>query len=429
MRSPVPPLTPWQPTSGHDWSRRKIGHLLRRSGFAPSATAIQEHGERQIHGALHRIFEPQPSAGDKTLDSIEKTVLGTKDSEAYAAWWLQKMLQTGDPLRERCALMWHGHFATSDAKVASGKLMARQCRLFRQHGLGDVRDLARKVTRDCAMLRFLDGNRNRKDHPNENFAREIFELFLLGIGNYTEQDIREAARAFTGYREENGRFVFRKDLHDTGPKTVFGKTGNFDGDDIIDLCFAREECATFLARRIRATFLAAEVATPRYGADVDRQLGQELRALDFNVGAFLRRLFESEIFFDPAHYRTLVKSPVEYAVGAARALEVRVPADQLYDSLAKMGQRLFAPPGVQGWAGGQAWLSSARVVARNQFASRIVEEVTAADEDPKARGVRLSQLLFDDFIPKEVRKVLANGKHSDAQLLHYCLMLPEFHVA
>ena len=416
-------LKPWVTRSGHDWNRQKIGHLLRRTSFGASLATIDRAGDEGVQRTLDRIFSPEPTAGDIALDSIAKTVLRAKDTDALGAWWLQRMVQTGDPLREKCALMWHGHFATSDSKVQSAKLLADQYRLFREHGLGDLRILARAVTRDCAMLRFLDGNRNRKNHPNENFAREIFELFLLGIGNYSERDVRDAARAFTGYREENGQFVFRKDLHDSEPKTIFGRTGKFTGDDVVDLCFEREECATFLAKRITKTFLAP---TPQdhWGEDIDRKLGIELRNEGFHVGRFLRRLFASEIFFAPEHYRSIVKSPIDYAVGALRSLDARLPGTELHEALTDMGQRVFDPPGVQGWSGGATWLSSARMVARNRFAARVAKLPTG---DDKLGPTEAARLLLDDCVTESTRAALNNV--SGAELLHTTLMLPEAHVA
>lgn len=423
-----PLLRAWRAQQEDGWDRKKVGHLLRRSGFAPRRADIDRARSGTIAGAIESIFTPTATPGDQALDAIEATVLKSRDTDAYAAWWAQRMLQTGDPLRERCALMWHGHFATSDAKVESPTLMARQCALFRDKGLGDIRELARAITRDCAMLRFLDGNRNRKDSPNENFAREIFELFLLGIGNYTERDVKDAARAFTGYREENGRFRFRKDLHDDGDKTVFGHSGPLTGDQIIDLCFARDECATFLARRLRQTFLTSAMDPKDDVDELDRLLGVELRAADFHVGRFLKRLFASELFFAERFYRAIIKSPVEYAVGAARALEIRVPGKKLCTAIADMGQRLFVPPGVQGWSGGVAWLSSARMVARNLFATTVAESVPKKMKQ-RITGDWLVALLLDNNTTPEVRRSLNHRETPFASRVHVALMLPEFQVS
>lgn len=427
-------LAPWKPTRRDPWDSSKVGHLLRRAGFIGTdgeSTAALRDG---LGATLERIFQPPRSERAEEVSAIGKTILQLRDTDSVAAWWLQLMIRTHDGLRDKIALMWHGHFAVSDEKVKSVPLMAAQIFRFREYGLGDLRALTRAVSRDPAMLRFLDGNENRKGHPNENFARELFELFLLGEGNYTEHDIQEAARAFTGYREHRGDFEFKPRLHDAGPKTVFAKTGQFDGDDIIELCFERPEAARFLAQRLATTFVAADLPEPYLQA-----LAELLRSVKFEVRSFLDHVFRSRLFFHPMTYRCLVKTPVEYAVGALRALDGSADGNKLHRLLSDMGQRLLHPPGVQGWAGGEFWLTSARMVARNRFAHALATK--SGRLNPRYRGIdpedvaspqlvqKWLRVLVDDHVPPSVAHSLQENSTSCAQLLQTLLMLPEFHVA
>ena len=280
------------------------------------------------------------------------------------------MLEGGHPLREKLTLFWHNHFATSYAKVRSTKLMFEQNAILRKHALGKFRPFLLDMSRDTAMLVWLDSNRNVKGAPNENYAREVMELFSLGVGNYTEKDIQEAARAFTGWHHDTEvvKFEFNRDLHDDGAKTIFGKTGKFTGEDVVRLCCEQAACAKFLVGKLYA-FLVSETPPPK---ELLAPLADRFRTSDYDIAGLVGTMLGSRLFFSEHAYRKRVKWPVEYALGAINAaVPSRVPLSDVIDPLAKMGQPLFAPPNVKGWRTGTDWLNSATLLARNNFAETV----------------------------------------------------------
>jgi uncharacterized protein (DUF1800 family) len=289
-------------------------------------------------------------------------------------WWLATMLDGGHPLREKLTLFWHNHFATSYAKVQRIRLMFEQNLLLRKHALGKFRPFLLDMSRDTAMLKWLDSNQNVKGAPNENFAREVMELFSLGVGRYSEKDVQEAARAFTGWHvdshidHDEDTFQFKPVFHDDGAKTVFGRTGKWNGDDIVTFCCDKSDCATFLTGKLYS-FLISETRPP---ASLLEPLAARFRKSDYDIADLVKTMLGSRLFFSEHAYRKRVKWPVEYALGAIRAaVPGRVPLGDLLDPLAKMGQVLFAPPNVKGWRTGTDWLNSATLLARNNFAETV----------------------------------------------------------
>jgi uncharacterized protein (DUF1800 family) len=298
------------------------------------------------------------------------------------------MILTPHPLRERVTLFWHNHFATSIAKVKLPALMRDQNLLLRRHALGKFGPLVQAVSKDPAMLVWLDSNANVRGKPNENYARELLELFCLGVGNYTEADVREAARAFTGWHTnvnpDGGynpgtppAFVFQRSMHDDGDKTVLGKSGKLDGGDVVRIVLEQKACARFLARKLYRHFVG-EAVTPPDG--LIEPLAERLRASDYDVGDTLRVILRSRHFYSPFAFRQRVKGPVEYVVGLLRGLGAKMPGDAVGLSLPaatqELGQTLFAPPSVKGWDGGQAWLNTATVLARHNMAWRLLQGAT-----------------------------------------------------
>jgi hypothetical protein len=248
--------------------------------------------------------------------------------------------------------------------------MFDQNRTLRRHALGRFRPFLLEVSRDPAMLIWLDSNQNVKGAPNENYAREVMELFSLGVGNYTEKDVQEAARAFTGWHHtpDQAAFEFNRDLHDDGRKTLFGATGNFGGEDVLRLCADQPACARFLVGKLYA-FLVSETPPPRA---LLAPLEDRFRRSDYDIADLVKTILGSRLFYSAHAVRRRVKWPVEYAVGAVRAVAPdRVPLGDLIDPLAKMGQVLFAPPNVKGWRTGTDWLNSATLLARNNFAETV----------------------------------------------------------
>jgi len=266
-------------------------------------------------------------------------------------------------------LFWHGHFATSQRKVRLGQLMYRQNVLLRREALGNFATLLHAVAKDPAMLIYLDNAGSRREAPNENFAREVMELFTLGEGHYGENDVKEAARAFTGWslERDTGRFVYRRAWHDDGVKTVLGTTGRFDGDDVLDLLLARPETAEFVAAKLWREFVspqpdAAEVA--RWAA--------VFRDARYEVKPLLRAVLASNAFWAEENRATLVKSPVDLVAGTLRTYGIRpFELRPAVVTCAALGQNLFAPPNVKGWPGGDAWIDAATILGRKLWLERV----------------------------------------------------------
>jgi uncharacterized protein (DUF1800 family) len=291
------------------------------------------------------------------------------DEAALRGWWVYAMLYGGHLLREKLTLFWHNHFATSIAKVRSTELMFGQNQTLRRHALGKFRPLLADMSRDAAMLVWLDSNRNVKGQPNENYSREVMELFTLGVGHYTETDIREAARAFTGWHTDGEQFTFAPRFHDDGEKTLLSRRGPWDGTDVQRIILDQPAAARFLVRKLYR-FLIAETADP---PDVLLEpLAERYRHSDYDTGDLVATMLRSRHFFSDYAYRLRIKSPVEYVLGVVRAVRPETPPRDLVQPLEQMGQALFAPPNVKGWTGGKSWLNSATVLARQNFAQAML---------------------------------------------------------
>ncbi len=375
---------------GHDDAR----HLLNRAGLGASLAEVEVYARFTRTQATERLLavrggvvsapgwvdEPYfPPGRFRTLDAETRTRMQAERIErsiGLREWWLRQMLVTPDPLRERMTLFWHNHFVSGMQKVQSPQLMYRQNVLLREHALGNFGMLLHAVARDPAMLRYLDSAFNRKGRPNENFARELMELFTLGEGHYTEQDVKEVARAFTGWslNPQTGQFVFRPAQHDDGPKTVLGRRGNFGGDEVLDILLGRPETATLIAGKLWREFVSPQPAP----AEVARIAGA-LRGSGYDIRAALRVLFNSDAFYAPAHRGVLVKSPADLVVGTLRQFEFEVP-DVLpfVFAMGQSGQVLFAPPNVKGWPGGELWINATTLLRRKQLLDTLFQDRLAA---------------------------------------------------
>lgn len=284
-------------------------------------------------------------------------------------WWVTEMLTTHSPLTERMTLFWHNHFTSSLQKVRSASLLYRQNVVLREHALGNFATLLKAASKDPAMLVYLDSAANRRGQPNENFAREVMELFTLGEGKYTEQDIREAARAFTGWSIDldSGEYLWRPLAHDAGPKTVLGKSGWLDGGDVLDILLARPETAEFVVAKLWKEFVS-----PQPDAAEVRQIAAAFRDSRYDIKTALRALLSSDAFYDDRNRGALIKSPVDLVIGTMRQFNVGysdpLPLTVL---LRNLGQDLFSPPNVKGWPGGEAWINSTTLLARRQFLERL----------------------------------------------------------
>ena len=285
------------------------------------------------------------------------------------AWWLREMLATPSPLTERMTLFWHGHFATAQQKVRSNQLMYRQNVLLRRESLGNFATLLHAIARDPAMLVYLDNAGSRREAPNENFAREVMELFTLGEGAYGERDVKEAARAFTGWSldRDSGEYMYRRAWHDGGEKTVLGRTGRLDGTQVLDILLERPETARLVAGKLWREFVS-----PTPDAAVVEQWAADFRAARYEVKPLMKAILTSDAFWAPANRASLIKSPVDVVVGTLRTFAIR-PMDlrPAAFACAALGQNPMSPPNVKGWPGGEAWINSATLLARRQWVERV----------------------------------------------------------
>ncbi|MEM7305696.1 MAG: DUF1800 domain-containing protein [Planctomycetota bacterium] len=356
-------LKAWRPGRG-EWNRGAAAHLLRRAGFGASREEVERALEAGLEATIDDVLSRDEH--DPALLGGARHLVAAGNIEQLAAWWMALILGGGAPLRERVTLLWHDHFATSDAKVDDVRLMYRQNQLLREHGLGDFRQLLHEVARDPAMLLWLDGNENKRGHPNENFAREVMELFGLGIGNYTERDVQEAARALTGWGTKGRAFHYRPAEHDDGTKTIFGQTGDFGGEEAIDLVLAHPACA----RRIAARLLE-ELVAPDLGEAAIEEAARALVDFDWNIARTIEAIVRSELFFSDRARRSRIAGPVELVAASVRALEASVAPADAARATAEMGQALFRPPSVKGWDGGRDWINAGTWLARHNHLARL----------------------------------------------------------
>ncbi|HVS17343.1 MAG TPA: DUF1800 domain-containing protein [Planctomycetota bacterium] len=365
-------LRPWRPTAGAPWDRSAVAHLWRRAGFGATPSELERALEEGPQQSLQRLLEP--SGHSAALVEGVRAVLAVDSLEGLQSWWTELILMGGDPLGERLTLFWHDHFATSNDKVADVRAMHAQVELLRERGGGDFRELLHAVARDPAMLIWLDGDENRVGHPNENFAREVLELFALGIGHYSEDDVLEAARAFTGWGTRGRAFAWRPELHDGGVKRVLGARGAFDGDAVLDVILASPDCARHVARALLAEFVVAGYDEGHVGA-----LADVLIERGWSVRSTLEVLLASRLFFAPETRHARIAGPVELCAITLRGLDARVPARDVVRACARMGQSLYRPPSVKGWDGGRAWIHAGTWLARHDLLAGLVLESSRVD--------------------------------------------------
>ncbi len=377
-------------------------HLLLRSGFAPTQAEVEEivgqSAEQAVTAIVARAQAAQPRhpapafvgaappSPPRLLETVEQRQAWRREQlregQDLKAWWLREMIESPTPLAERMTLFWHGHFATSQLKVVRSQAMWGQHQLLRADALGSFGTLLHAVARDPAMLAYLDGATSRKEAPNENFAREVMELFTLGEasqgGGYSEQDIREAARAFTGWSVDRDDFAFRlrPAFHDRGTKTVFGRSGAFDGDAVIDLMLEQPAAARFVTAKLWKEFVSPAPQGPEFDA-----IAARFRASGHDIAAVLRELFLSDAFWAADNRGALVKSPVELVVGSVRQFRLR-PSDTLplVRKSAQLGQNLLVPPNVKGWPGYTDWINATRLLERKRFAEQLFRAADAMQE-------------------------------------------------
>ena len=366
-------------------------HLLARTGFTPTAAEIvqwsalprTEAVERLLRAGrdearttppdeVRRYLRPEPAAMLSEEEKKARNADRNEQGRALRVWWLKEMLLTDSPLTERMTLFWHNHFVSSMQKVREPALIYRQNTLLRREALGSFSRMLHAAAKDPAMVLYLDAASSKKDAPNENFAREVMELFTLGEGHYTEQDVKEAARAFTGwgFDRPSGDFIMRPRLHDDGSKTVLGNTGRLDGDGVLDILLSQRATAEFITAKLWREFVSP---TPDK-KEVSR-IARRFYDNDYDIRVVLREIFNSPAFWLPANRGTLVKSPVELVVGSVRMFGLANtnvgPVANAQAHINQMGQNLFAPPNVKGWPGGDAWIDSSTLLKRREFMAKL----------------------------------------------------------
>jgi uncharacterized protein (DUF1800 family) len=346
----------------------RIKHLYQRAGFGLSPLEWQTKKSLDIDQAVDDLFQEANAAAPLTVidfEDLAETVMedrrkaGRLLTQQYTLEWLDRMAApTESALLERLTLFWHDHFA---CRSVFGHLAIRQLHTLREHALGSFRDLCLAIARDPAMIRYLNNQQNKKNSPNENFARELMELFTIGPGNYSEQDIKEAARAFTGWGSTyKGEFRFRSGQHDYGSKTFMGQTGRFDGADIIDIILQQPATANFLVRKFWAYYVSAPV-----DEGLIQTLSEQYFASGYNTGALLRSIFTSDWFYAKEYQSQQIKSPVVLVSVLRRSLDISFNNPQAQLRLLRaLGQSLFDPPNVAGWPGGRSWIDNATLMLR-----------------------------------------------------------------
>lgn len=380
--SDLTPQTAWlpfEPTAG-DWDIAKVAHFYRRAGFGATVARLQSGVELTPAELTETLFSQAESPEESaTFDRLAKSSVPTNNADSLSASWLYRMLKTPDVLREKMALFWHGHFATSNEKVQDTKLMLQQNQLIRQHATGDFKQLVHGIAKDPAMLIYLDSESNRKSHPNENFARELMELFVLGEGNYTEADVRELARCFTGWELRRGRFRFNRYQCDQGEKKVLGSRGKLTGEQGVDVVLNHEAGPKFIARKLVKFFVCDE---PELDDAIIAPLAKQLRDADWDVAPVLKTIFNSRLFYSSMAIARKVRSPIELAVGLLRSLDATCNTVALSTAMRQVGQGLFHPPNVKGWDGGRTWVNSSTLLGR----ANLVRDLMSSDKTKFAGG-------------------------------------------
>jgi uncharacterized protein (DUF1800 family) len=383
------------------WGAREAEHLYNRAGFGARPEQIAravELGREAVVAELLAGAARDPFFYEPPHRAPREEVLGlTEDARrklfaerqreqnqllhAFAGWWVEEMLDGSDPLRERMTLFWHGYFTSSFRDLRDPLAMIRQNDLLREHALGRFEDLLKGIVRDPAMLEYLDNDQNRKRSPNENFARELMELFTLGEGHYSEVDVKEAARALTGWivrPGEDPRLVRRR--HDRGDKTILGKTGDFGADELVGILLEHPACSRFVAGRVLAYFEGQPPEEERLAA-----YAELLVTHDYRISDLLEALFNDPHFYSDEVVAQRIAGPIDFLVGSARRLGVEPPGELVWLAAGQIGQRLLDPPNVRGWEGGRNWITTATLLQRGNMAGMMLGVVKPLDliaEDP-----------------------------------------------
>jgi uncharacterized protein (DUF1800 family) len=435
--------------------REKGAHLLRRFGLGASEAELDYYLKDGLKGAVDKLvdYEKADEGFPVTVDAFKNPQNNTLNPQAVTGWWTLRLIMTQRPLQEKMTLFWHDHFATSAIKVQAGPLMHEQNELLRRHATGSFQTLLMEASKDPAMIFWLDNQENLKNKPNENFAREVMELFTLGIGNYTEKDVQEAARAFTGWSLRRGgragagraEFLFRPGVHDDGEKTVLGKTGNLTGEDVIAHLCSLPRTSEYITLKLWEWFVY-----PTPDEALIKKMAAKFRGDGLNIKTLLREIMNAPEFYSDKAERSIYKNPVDFCVSTLRQLGMSAilgditstpetplqrgrlaPVQAANQAMKAMGMQLLFPPDVAGWDGGPAWITSATMVERIAWADRIFGQGAPGrirlpypsyrifQQDPTPKGVVTKLLsVFDAPMPaaKVAQLVQAAQKASGGQV-------------
>lgn len=453
------------PIAPKNFGYEEARHLLWRAGFGGTPVQIQTLASWGPQKAVEYVIDPANAPGDRPrADLFDKNIMREPTAEerkAYQAarqrqdedalakfrveqqrrqgqdrqqigevqrWWLKRMIETPRPLEEKMVLFWHGHFATSYRNIENSFHMFIQNELFRKNALGNFGDLLYGIIRDPAMLKYLNNDTSRKGKANENLAREIMELFSLGIGGYTENDIKEGARSLTGYTFKDDTFVFEKNNHDGGSKTILGRTGAFDGDAFVKIILEQPGVSRFITRKLYHNFCAElppleradynDLPAPQQAAL--RDLSAAFSSSKYELKPVLRRLFLSQHFYDDKIMNEQIKSPTQLVVGAVRSLDTPVrDLSILNDALDLMGQNLLFPPSVKGWDGGRSWINTSTMFVRQNIMAFLL-----TGKKPRGYDANADEMKYDPMpLLSEMAKANPGSEKDPAAVADYLLRL------
>jgi len=353
-----------------DSNRQLISHLLRRAGFGATPAELDQYTALGYDAAVERLlnYDQVPDDGQTDFSLPPSAAKPRQGLPELRLWWLNRMLTTRRPLQEKMTLFWHGHFATGASKVGSTDWMDQQNQLLRQNALASFGTLLQAVSVDPAMMRWLDNGTNRKGSPNENYAREVMELFTMGIGSYTEQDVKEGARALTGWvvRKDATQAQLVPTRFDDGAKTYLGQSGNLGLDDVVNILSSSPNTAKFLGRKLARFFITDSPDDGTIGA-----IANTYATTNGDMKQVMRTVLTSGAFKSPDNFMNKVSSPAEFVVTNLKLLGAKAVDKSVLPAMSNMGQDLFEPPNVAGWPGGQSWLNTDTIFTRLNFADRI----------------------------------------------------------
>jgi uncharacterized protein (DUF1800 family) len=419
---------------------KKLQHLYWRAGFGLTAKELQRKEKSSIQREVEQLIKKGKKNQDmpnvampfkskteiKAMSKDERKKLRMKSRQAVAdmnANWVKLMAKTNNPLLERMSLFWHDHFA---CRIVNPRLAVNYMKGIREHSLGNFRDLLMSVSKSAAMIRYLNNQQNVKKKPNENFARELMELFTIGRGNYTENDIKESARAFTGWSSNmKGEFVFRKFQHDTGKKTFMGITGNFGGEDIINIILSKKETAVYLTTKIYRYFVSQNINEKRIN-----NLANYFYKNDYDIGKLMQKIFTSSWFYDDKIVGNKIKSPIDLLVGVMKTFDVEFKGKKAILFYEKaLGQMLFNPPNVAGWTDGKAWIDNSTLMTRLNFVGVLFGQIEMSmkvkeDFEAKVRNKIVKRFVADVSADKLVRAFARHEKSKIYDVMNLALIQP-----